>query len=75
MDKWTHPISYQWSDDQLTVVYEEGVVFVVRAPERHRRVSATSVSPCSPHDGGVAPLWWTDGVGQAVPSHLRLRRT
>jgi hypothetical protein len=22
-----------------------------------------------------APLWWTDGVGQAVPSHLRLRRT
>jgi hypothetical protein len=36
MDKWTHPISYQWSDDQLTVVYEEGVVFVVRAPERHR---------------------------------------
>jgi alcohol dehydrogenase len=21
------------------------------------------------------PLWWTDGVGQAVPSHLRLRRT
>ena len=26
-------------------------------------------------DGWVAPLWWTDGVGQAVPSHLRLRRT
>jgi hypothetical protein len=22
-----------------------------------------------------APLWWIDGVGQAVPSHLRLRRT
>ena len=22
-----------------------------------------------------APLWWTDGVGQAVPGHLRLRRT
>lgn len=21
------------------------------------------------------PLWWTDGVDQAVPSHLRLRRT
>ena len=21
------------------------------------------------------PLWWTDGVGQAVPSHLRLRGT
>ena len=21
------------------------------------------------------PLWWTDGVGQAVPSYLRLRRT
>jgi hypothetical protein len=21
------------------------------------------------------PLWWTDGVGQADPSHLRLRRT
>ena len=26
-------------------------------------------------DGWVAPLWWTDGVGQADPSHLRLRRT
>jgi hypothetical protein len=36
MDKWTRPISYQWSDNQLTVVYEQGVVFVVRAPERHR---------------------------------------
>ena len=23
----------------------------------------------------VAPLWWTDGVGQADPSHFRLRRT
>ena len=22
-----------------------------------------------------APLWWTDGIGQAVPSRLRLRRT
>src|SRR6266436_2498772 len=21
------------------------------------------------------PLWWTDGVGQADPGHLRLRRT
>jgi hypothetical protein len=26
-------------------------------------------------DGWVARLWWTDGVGQAVPSHLRLRGT
>lgn len=26
-------------------------------------------------DGWVAPLWWIDGVGQADPSHLRLRRT
>jgi hypothetical protein len=26
-------------------------------------------------DGWVAPLWWTDGVGQADPGHLRLRRT
>jgi hypothetical protein len=26
-------------------------------------------------DGWVAPLWWADGVGQAVPGHLRLRRT
>jgi len=26
-------------------------------------------------DRWVAPLWWTDGVGQADPSHLRLRRT
>ncbi len=29
-----------------------------------------------PRGGGwAAPLWWTDGVGQADPSHLRLRRT
>ena len=26
-------------------------------------------------DGWVAPLSWTDGLGQADPSHLRLRRT
>ena len=26
-------------------------------------------------DERTPPLWWTDGVGQAVPSHLRLRRT
>ena len=26
-------------------------------------------------DGWVVPLGWTDGVGQAGPSHLRLRRT
>jgi hypothetical protein len=26
-------------------------------------------------DGWDEPLWSTDGVGQAVPSHLRLRRT
>ena len=44
-----------------------------------------SVMPCcrellgdpgaDPGGGWVAPLWWTDGVGQADPSHLRLRRT
>ncbi len=28
-----------------------------------------------PQTPGVAPIWWTDGVGQADPSHLRLRRT
>jgi uncharacterized protein len=25
--------------------------------------------------GGVAPLWWTDGFGQAGAGHLRLRGT
>jgi hypothetical protein len=57
----------------------------------YRRVSATSRSPCSPHGRGDQPLSretatraamagsclyrGPDGVGQADPSHLRLRRT
>jgi Protein of unknown function (DUF3987) len=36
MDKWTNPLSHQWSEDELTVRYEEGVAFVVRTPERRR---------------------------------------
>ena len=34
-----------------------------------------AVLPGDAGEGWVAPLWWTDGVGQADPGHLRLRRT
>ena len=39
--------------------------------------SPTHVHPRPPPrgDGWVPPLWWTGGLGQAVPSHLRLCRT
>ena len=40
-----------------------------RAGPEHRKV----VHPYGSRQH--APLWWTDGVGQAVPGHLRLRRT
>lgn len=50
-----------------------------RLPARHASLGARheySARERDPRgDGWVVPLWWTDGVGQADPSHLRLRRT
>ena len=39
-----------------------------QAGTTNRTPSRTCLNPRG--DGWVAPLWWTDGVGQAVPSHL-----
>jgi hypothetical protein len=36
MDKWTHPLSHHWSQDELTVLYPDDVAFVVRVPEQRR---------------------------------------
>jgi acyl-CoA synthetase (AMP-forming)/AMP-acid ligase II len=46
------------------------------APDLQQLPKAACLAVCDRRSyGWVAPLWWTDGVGQAVPSHLRLRRT
>src|SRR5262245_55406345 len=36
MDKWAAPLSHQWADDELTVIYPDDVAFVVRVPEPRR---------------------------------------
>jgi hypothetical protein len=48
-----------------------------RAARLSGLASGKVVHPCGSEFGSRqhAPLWWTDGVGQAVPSHLRLRGT
>ena len=38
-----------------------------RLTRRHRPLARGAMA-------GVASLWWTDGVGQGVPGHVRLRR-
>ena len=42
-----------------------------------RKPSSSSGKTTWPRSGKpqTPPLWWTDGAGQADPSHLRLRRT
>src|SRR6185437_1619010 len=46
---------------------------VTRARSGHRSVSRETSTRAAM--AGPRPLGWTDGVGQAVPGHLRLRRT
>lgn len=46
------------------------------APDLQQLPKAACLAVCDRRSyGWVAPLWWTDGAGQAVPGHLRLRRT
>ena len=45
----------------------------LHTPAAQQVAGRRAAGPCRRRE--TPSLWWTDGVGQAVPSHLRLRST
>lgn len=74
-----------WLRENAATLALLGIVNVTllrRVASSERWAASVGLSARKPGDGLInlwrsqhAPLWWTDGVGQAVPSHFRLRRT
>jgi hypothetical protein len=62
MANWMNPLSSQWDGDQLTVLYEDGVKFLIRTPERDRQGRLWAETVAMVHDvlANRARIDWLD---------------
>jgi Protein of unknown function (DUF3987) len=59
--KWMNPLRHQWDGDHLTVFYDEGVSFVVQAPDRRRgRLEAETTAKIGETVVNRAKIDWLD---------------
>jgi hypothetical protein len=59
--KWMNPLRHMWDGDRLTVFYDEGVSFVVQAPDRRRgRLEAETTAKIGESVVNRARIDWLD---------------